>query len=323
MKPQVSIIMPCYNGAKFLAESIRSVIDQVFTDWELIVVNDGSTDASEEIARQYSGRESRITVKTKDNGGYVSARLHGLRFISDSSRFLLFFDADDILHPNMISRLLQLMVSRPELGAAYCNHMLIDVDGNTIGMPQHGTRLQPTLFGVSKVSDEELYTSFITIFCWASRMIEPMTLIRRKAYEESSGWDIRFGKGRGNIGDGVLLFSEIALTWKIAYLHETLYYYRKHPEQATADPSLNRIAGRKVLSVWRERILPGYKFSNDIKAAIIAYKFRIEAFKKMSSLKHSIRYNPVKALALMGELLYKYILSLQLLFYRHTKVFDI
>ena len=321
-EPMISIVMPCYNAEEFLEEALNSVIGQVFTNWELIVVNDGSTDASGKIARQFQERDARIRLEEKENGGYVSARLHGLRFISPYSRFLHFFDADDILHPEMLSKLYALMITHPELGAAYCNHILINPEGIEIGLPQYGTRVVPTLFGVKKISDHVLYTSFISIFCWAARMIEPMTLIRREAYEQSSGWDIRFGKGRGNIGDGTLLFSEIALTWKAGYLHEPLYYYRKHPAQATAEPGANKGASEKILHVWREKLARGFKYSKDIKAAMLAYEYRIAAFDRLGSVKYYLRNYPLKAVGLIFEITYKYLISLRLIFYRNTKVFD-
>src|ERR1700744_4243615 len=99
--PVISIIMPCYNAERFLKDSITSVIEQKMTDWELIIVDDGSTDNSNLIAQQFVQKDSRIKVTTKINGGYVSARLHGLQFISSESLFFLFYDADDMLHSDM------------------------------------------------------------------------------------------------------------------------------------------------------------------------------------------------------------------------------
>ena len=89
--PIISIIMPCYNAENFLAAAIQSVVDQSFGNWELKVVNDGSTDNSERIAREFEAKDSRIKVLNKENGGYVSARLFGLRSISPGSRYLHFF----------------------------------------------------------------------------------------------------------------------------------------------------------------------------------------------------------------------------------------
>lgn len=316
--PLVSIILSCYNGEEFLERSIRSVVNQQFQNWELIFVNDGSNDNSLEIAMAYQQRDSRITIRSKDNGGLASARLHGLQFISDKSKYLIFYDADDMMHPEMLFKLYEKIESDKTVGAVYCNHRLIDIDDNDLGLPTYGKRVVPTNFWVKQLDEDVSVTPFISIFCWASRMIEPMTLLRRKAYEESFGWNPKMG-GPGNIGEGVLLFSEIALSWKILYINEPLYFYRKHPNQATA--FANKDAGEKVLAVWRERIKNNYIFSKDIQAAIIFYKFRLFAFAKMGSLKHTLRYHPVRVISLVWLILYNYIQSFRLLLYKRTLIF--
>lgn len=317
----ISIVMPCYNAGQFLAKSIESVINQRFQDWELIVVDDGSTDNSREIALHYQQIEKRIHVETKDNGGYVSARLHGLKFISPDSSFLLFYDADDILHPDMLSVMHDRINKNEQVGVIYCNHKLIDSSDNLLGDPTYGIRIVPTLFGMKYLSEEVPFTPFVSIFCWATKMIEPMALIRRKAYERSSGWDRRFGKGKGNIGDGVLLFSEIALNWDVLYVKEPLYFYRKHDGQITNSSALNQKAGDKVLAIWKEKIKKDSRYERDIHGAIICYKYRLYAFLKVGSLKHTFRHNPLGAIGLVVSMAYCYLLSLQLLFYRKTKVY--
>ncbi len=318
--PVVSIIMPCYNAGKYLRDSINSVIRQEFTDWELIIVNDGSKDTSLDIALSFQNTDNRIKVVTKENGGYVSARLHGMRFICQESDFLLFYDADDMLHPEMLKKLYTKIAACPAVGAIYCNHSLIDEDGKDLGLPGYGRRIVPTALWMKTLDEDMQYTPFISIFCW-TKMIEPMTLLRRKAYDESSGWDIRFGLGQGNIGDGALLFSEIALSWKVMYVNEPLYFYRKHSAQATASNTLNKKAGDKVLSIWQQRIEKNYAFSKDVRAAIICYRRRVAAFTKMGSLKHMLRYTPVRGIALIGSIFYNYLLSLKLLLYRDTSIF--
>jgi glycosyltransferase involved in cell wall biosynthesis len=314
--------MPCYNAGQFIGKSIDSVIQQSFLDWELVIVDDGSTDNSREISLRYAQIENRIRVVAKENGGYVSARLYGLDFISPTSEFLLFYDADDVLHPNMLNALHSRIAESDRVGAIYCNHKLIDGNDQLLGDPNYGIRVVPTLFWMKVLKEEVSLTPFISIFCWATRMIEPMTLIRRKAYDLSSGWDQRFGKGKGNIGDGVLLFSELSLTWDVIYLMEPLYFYRKHGGQITNSTELNQKAGDKVLMIWKEKIKKDKKFEKDIRAAIICYKYRLYAFLKVGSLKHTFRYNPILALKLVITMAYYYCLSLRLLFYRKTKVYQ-
>lgn len=90
----VSIITPCYNGEKFIAETIESVMGQTCPDWEMIVVDDGSTDRTAEIARGYVERDGRIQLVCKPNGGTASARNEGMR--RAKGRYIALLDADDV-----------------------------------------------------------------------------------------------------------------------------------------------------------------------------------------------------------------------------------
>lgn len=317
--PLISVIISCYNTGRFLGQSIQSIIDQQFTNWELIIVNDGSTDNSLEIAERYVKLDGRISVRSKKNGGLASARLHGYKFLSPQSRYVIFYDADDMMHPEMLLKLFNRIESDPKIGAVYSNHRLIDPDNNDLGLPTYGKRLVPTTLWVKALDEDVPLTPFISIFCWATKMIEPMTLIRREAYDASRGWHPTHA-APGYIGEGVLLFSEIALTWKVAYINEPLYLYRKHPKQETA--SADRNAGEQILSMWRQQMKPGDAFSKDIKAATICYKTRMIAFSKWGSLKHTLKHAPLQSIRLSLLIFYKYIQSLQLLFYRDTKVFE-
>lgn len=102
--PKISIILPVYNGAAYLAEAIESVVSQDFADWELIVVNDGSTDSSSDIARSFT--DSRITVVDTENGGLSVARNRGIA--RARGEWLSFIDADDALHCRALSALLSI-----------------------------------------------------------------------------------------------------------------------------------------------------------------------------------------------------------------------
>ncbi len=93
--PFFSIIIPCYNQAHFLDECICSVQAQSFQDWELIIVNDGSTDNTQQIAERFSANDQRIHVINKSNGGLSSARNAGMTMAS--GHYLQFLDSDDII----------------------------------------------------------------------------------------------------------------------------------------------------------------------------------------------------------------------------------
>lgn len=312
--PLVSIIMPCYNAAKFLALSVQSVVDQKLEDWELIIVNDGSTDNSEIIARELAIEDNRVRIVSKQNGGYVSARLYGYGLIGKSSKYIIFYDADDKMHPDMLLTLANEMELNPGVGAAYCDHFTMDENGivkdQDIDMP----RYVPTMLWLKKLSNTEVVTPFISIFCW-TKMIEPMTLIRRTAYEQTPGWDIDFGKGQGNIGEGVYLFSEIALKWQVHFINRKLYYYRRYTGQMSAIPYDKMLVQvNKVIGKWQERVKFEKKYAKKIKPAIIFLKYRLSVKQRIGSLKYQIRYQPFKALSSSFFLITEYIISLSLAF---------
>ena len=96
-----SIIVPLYNCEKYIAECINSIIKQEYKDFEIIVVNDGSTDNSRKIVEEY--KDKRIRIVDKENGGLLHARLTGLQEAKND--YIVFIDADDRLRPNLLSDL--------------------------------------------------------------------------------------------------------------------------------------------------------------------------------------------------------------------------
>ena len=95
MDPLLSIIVPIYNAEKTLKRCIDSIVNQSFKSWELLLVNDGSTDHSGEICNEYALKDSRVRLFYKENGGVSSARNVGLGNVK--SEWITFIDADDQL----------------------------------------------------------------------------------------------------------------------------------------------------------------------------------------------------------------------------------
>lgn len=102
-EPTFSIIMPCYNSEAYVQNAVNSVLRQSYPCWELIAVNDGSTDRTLDILEQYAKEDSRIKVFSKENGGYVSAVNFGLEKISGD--YFLIMGSDDALGENLLSAL--------------------------------------------------------------------------------------------------------------------------------------------------------------------------------------------------------------------------
>ncbi len=103
VKPKISVVLPVYNTAEVLVDTLDSIFAQDFTDFEIIAVNDGSTDASREILTTYEARDSRIHVVDQDNQGVAAARNRGLEFAN--APYTLILDSDDIFAPDMFGKL--------------------------------------------------------------------------------------------------------------------------------------------------------------------------------------------------------------------------
>lgn len=98
-----SIVIPVYNVEKYLVECLESVLNQTFTDWEAVCVNDGATDNSASILEEYTVKDSRIKTITQPNGGLSAARNTGLT--ASQGEYVLFLDSDDWLEPNALETL--------------------------------------------------------------------------------------------------------------------------------------------------------------------------------------------------------------------------
>lgn len=90
---KISIIVPCYNQAQYLDECLQSVLDQTYTDWECIIINDGSPDNTEEVAKRWVEKDKRFHYLYKDNGGVSAARNYGIA--NASGKWILPLDGDD------------------------------------------------------------------------------------------------------------------------------------------------------------------------------------------------------------------------------------
>ena len=119
----VSILMPCFNSEAFLGGAIASVVEQKYTDWELLICDDGSTDGSQKIADSWSSKEPRIKVlKNKFEKGASGARNSAL--VEARGRYIAFLDSDDIWHPNKLEQQINFMKRcDASFVFGYCNNI--------------------------------------------------------------------------------------------------------------------------------------------------------------------------------------------------------
>ena len=101
--PEISVIVPVYNAGKYLARCVESILAQTFTDFELILVDDGSTDNSPVLCDHFAGRDSRVKVIHQKNAGVSAARNAGIN--TSCSDWICFVDSDDLIHHQFLSEL--------------------------------------------------------------------------------------------------------------------------------------------------------------------------------------------------------------------------
>jgi glycosyltransferase involved in cell wall biosynthesis len=128
----ISVVIPAYNGGRFIAQTIRSVQDQTFGDWELVVVDDGSADATASIVEGCSQLDPRVRLIRQENRGEAAARNRGLASICPEARFVIFFDHDDVWEPAALAALHAALVADPDAVGAQGLARFIDANGEPI-----------------------------------------------------------------------------------------------------------------------------------------------------------------------------------------------
>ena len=100
LKSTVSIVIPVYNAENFIKDCLDSILSQTYKDFEVILINDGSTDSSEKIIEEYIKKDDRICLINQENQGAPKARNLGIK--KSKGKYIMFFDADDILKQNSL-----------------------------------------------------------------------------------------------------------------------------------------------------------------------------------------------------------------------------
>lgn len=208
VKPTLSIIVPVYNAENYLRECINSIIDQQFSDYELILINDGSTDKSGIICEEYRLRDKRIKVAHFDNRGQSAARNSGIDM--STGEYIGFVDSDDWIDSKMYSRMIdQAVDSFADVVA--CNYFVMKKDGQFSAYNQNIP--QNIVFSRDQAM-REIYHNKILTFSLCNK------IFHRKLFN-----NIRLTEG--------IIFEDQDISYKllfrankVVYLHDSLYYYR-------------------------------------------------------------------------------------------------
>jgi glycosyltransferase involved in cell wall biosynthesis len=166
--PRVSVIIPVYNGAASVGAAIESVLAQTFTDYEIVCVDDGSSDASLEVLSRF---EPRVRVLRQANQGPSAARNLGVR--NSTGALIGFLDADDLWHPEFLQRTVALLDREPACVMVYTDLAIADSTGRDLHARLIGDRAVPTV--------EDMLERLWPI-------LPSSVLIRRSAYERAGGF---------------------------------------------------------------------------------------------------------------------------------------
>lgn len=276
MSPLVSIIIPAYNMSSWIGDTLRSVVSQTMTDWECIVVDDGSTDGTAECV--LSVADPRIRVISQDNSGVSAARNKGIA--AAAGEYAIFLDGDDLWHKRAVEWLTAPLLQDPECVLVWADFVRFeDKTGRELPLP--GTRLYHTGNAwLDMLVDNFMQFGALCVRADAAKSVQFDTSLR---IGEDRDWLLRIVKGR-----------------KTVHVPRLVHYYRQRPGSAMRDVQrflddeehmlLPHLAACDIPEHIRRRALSSLAFHK----AILMMKFperRIEALAQcISAFRHAPLY---------------------------------
>lgn len=215
----VSIIIPVYNQEKYLAETLRSVINQTYFNWECILVNDGSKDGSVTVIKEHIAQDNRFHFINSENKGVSNARNLALKQVKGD--YILFLDGDDLIHPEKLQQSLSNFQENPDLSIVF----------------NITTYFQDTIENILydiKI-DEKLLNFNSLILYWGEKIILPIhsAIIKKSLFES-----IEFNTNLTAQEDWLVWLRLFKKNPKVVVLDAVLSYYRKHNFSRTQSYSI-------------------------------------------------------------------------------------
>lgn len=230
---RVSIILPVYNAENFIFKAVESVLEQSFTDWQLIIINDGSTDNSLDVILQFN--DPRIQVfNFSENRGLVHALNTGIEHAT--GEYLARMDADDICNPTRLEKQVRFLEEHPDTILLGTHASLIDPLGRSTG-----SSYKPP-------EEDRVIRAGLLFGC---PFIHPTIMIRKSVLHDKA---LRYNAGI-KFAQDYTLYSELWQYGKMANLQEPLLQYRIHPNQVTDDRNSAEIIKGRVMA-WNNLLVP-------------------------------------------------------------------
>ncbi len=270
IKTLVSIIVPCYNHAHFLGEALQSVLNQTYTNWECVIINDGSPDNTKGEATTYCDLDKRFRYLEKTNGGLSSARNEGVAI--SKGDFILPLDADDILHESFLSTLVPVLEQDKSLAIVSCYSKFFN---NNISNIVHELKPIGTTYHAILFENSLIATS----------------LYRKKCWEDVGGYDEKMKKG---FEDWEFWIAITKLGWTYKVVEEFLFFYRKQKQSMLIDTLENhRVSNMEYVFKKHKEV---YLKHHDSTMAYLLYLLKKNE-ETVSKMKKSTSYKIAKLLA--------------------------
>lgn len=229
MNPRVSVIMPVYNSEKYICQAIQSVLDQSFSNFELIIINDRSTDRSLEIIKSFVDRRI-VLINNDKKGTIVESRNQGVRL--SRGEFIAFLDSDDITHPDRLKAEVVFLEKNPDAGIVGASVRIIDKDGKETGVKWR-----------ENISSEKIPIRLLFGNCFSQSSV----MLRKKAIPDE-GY-------RPGFAEDYDLWVRMLRTWKGFHLPKLLLKYRIHVENtSTRKRALQQESVNQIIQTQLENL---------------------------------------------------------------------
>lgn len=224
----MSVLTPVFNQEKFVAQTIESILGQKFTNWELLIVDDSSTDSSWDIIQKYVGQDTRIR---SFRNGVNSGLTYNWRFLIDRVRgeYISFLEGDDVFAPGNLGQKINVFEKHGRVAMVYNNFSVIDAQGDILTTHVYNKYQIKTYKNSCIRAADYLYSRYLLFYSFSQIMIRrsvidqvgyPRSLSRSSKVFVPSDWDFNF---------------RVATTNKIYYIDESLLKLRKHADNSSAN----------------------------------------------------------------------------------------
>jgi glycosyltransferase involved in cell wall biosynthesis len=245
-KPEVSVVMAVYNERPFLKEAVQSILAQTFEDFEFIIINDGSTDGSQETLGRFAECDERIRLVHQENRGLVSALNRGLSMAG--GQYIARMDGDDVTHPERFERQVNYLNTHSRVGILGTRAQKIDENG------------EPTIRWTLPTNPDTIAWQLL----FNTRLCHPAVMARKSILEDLSGYS-----AWATHAEDYELWTRAVLRTRLANLPDVLHRLRRHEGSITVEKRVEQVQTTVKAAVTLHRSLLGVRTNEQLSRFLI------------------------------------------------------